>query len=160
MKPFRPPTERSVSARDPRRVNALLLCGFFFQVRQSQVSASNRPFFFFFLSPLSSLKGTLTRARTELNPEYLDLRPRAELNPEYWTPCTPLVSTNVSFTSHQNNTPSLPLSPNYGVRQFCFRDLNASSAVICCPPLSPLPLCCSGMLCLLLTLTYYPHKHH
>lgn len=39
------------------------------------------------------LKGTLTRARTELNPEYLDLRPRAELNPEYWTPCTPLVST-------------------------------------------------------------------
>ncbi|CAB1417123.1 unnamed protein product [Pleuronectes platessa] len=35
--------------------------------------------------------GTLTRARTELNPEYLDLRPRAELNPEYWTPCTPLV---------------------------------------------------------------------
>ncbi|KAI3377517.1 hypothetical protein L3Q82_008691 [Scortum barcoo] len=34
--------------------------------------------------------GTLTRARTELNPEYLDLRPRAELNPEYWTPCTPL----------------------------------------------------------------------
>lgn len=35
-------------------------------------------------------QGTLTRARTELNPEYLDLRPRAELNPEYWTPCTPL----------------------------------------------------------------------
>lgn len=40
------------------------------------------------------MKGTLTRARTELNPEYLDLRPRAELNPEYWTPCTPLVSTD------------------------------------------------------------------
>ncbi|XP_011488789.1 protocadherin-9 isoform X3 [Oryzias latipes] len=35
-------------------------------------------------------QGTLTRARTELNPEYLDLRPRAELNPEYWNPCTPL----------------------------------------------------------------------
>ncbi|KAF0042960.1 hypothetical protein F2P81_004297 [Scophthalmus maximus] len=38
-----------------------------------------------------SFAGTLTRARTELNPEYLDLRPRAELNPEYWTPCTPLL---------------------------------------------------------------------
>lgn len=46
------------------------------------------------------MKGTLTRARTELNPEYLDLRPRAELNPEYWTPCTPLVSTDGPI-SHQ-----------------------------------------------------------
>ncbi|XP_015219116.1 protocadherin-9 isoform X3 [Lepisosteus oculatus] len=40
--------------------------------------------------PLHTRQGTLTRARTELNPEYLDLRSRAELNPEYWTPCTPL----------------------------------------------------------------------
>lgn len=71
------------------------------------------------------MKGTLTRARTELNPEYLDLRPRAELNPEYWTPCTPLVSTIVSFISHQNSTSLLPISPNYVVRQFCFHDLNA-----------------------------------
>ncbi|CAL8362540.1 unnamed protein product, partial [Gadus morhua 'NCC'] len=45
----------------------------------------------------SSPKGTLTRARTELNPEYLDLRPRAELNPEYWTPCTPLSQRRVTF---------------------------------------------------------------
>ncbi|KAF5896050.1 protocadherin-9-like [Clarias magur] len=35
--------------------------------------------------------GTLPRARTELNPDYLDLRSRTDLNPEYWTPCTPLV---------------------------------------------------------------------
>ncbi|KAK7913167.1 hypothetical protein WMY93_013378 [Mugilogobius chulae] len=42
-------------------------------------------------------QGTLTRARTELNPEYLDLRPRAELNPEYWTPCTPLSQRRVTF---------------------------------------------------------------
>lgn len=47
----------------------------------------------------SSIKGTLTRARTELNPEYLDLRPRAELNPEYWNPCTPLVSTDGPFSN-------------------------------------------------------------
>ncbi|XP_023648876.1 protocadherin-9 isoform X2 [Paramormyrops kingsleyae] len=40
--------------------------------------------------PLHSKQGTLPRARTELNPEYLDLRSRTELNPEYWTPCTPL----------------------------------------------------------------------
>ncbi|KAA0713324.1 hypothetical protein E1301_Tti009256 [Triplophysa tibetana] len=40
---------------------------------------------------LERSEGTLTRARTELNPDYLDLRSRAELNPEYWTPCTPLV---------------------------------------------------------------------
>ncbi|KAL1273330.1 hypothetical protein QQF64_029192 [Cirrhinus molitorella] len=39
----------------------------------------------------NSTIGTLTRARTELNPDYLDLRSRAELNPEYWTPCTPLL---------------------------------------------------------------------
>ncbi|XP_056606281.1 protocadherin-9 isoform X2 [Triplophysa dalaica] len=41
-------------------------------------------------APLHTRQGTLTRARTELNPDYLDLRSRAELNPEYWTPCTPL----------------------------------------------------------------------
>ncbi|KAI4876242.1 hypothetical protein NFI96_013779 [Prochilodus magdalenae] len=40
----------------------------------------------------SVISGTLTRARTELNPDYLDLRSRTDLNPEYWTPCTPLVS--------------------------------------------------------------------
>uniref|UniRef100_A0A8C2J351 Protocadherin 9 n=1 Tax=Cyprinus carpio TaxID=7962 RepID=A0A8C2J351_CYPCA len=42
-------------------------------------------------APLHTRQGTLTRARTELNPDYLDLRSRAELNPEYWTPCTPLM---------------------------------------------------------------------
>ncbi|XP_026112082.1 protocadherin-9 isoform X2 [Carassius auratus] len=41
-------------------------------------------------APLHTRQGTLPRARTELNPDYLDLRSRAELNPEYWTPCTPL----------------------------------------------------------------------
>ncbi|XP_043097637.1 protocadherin-9 isoform X2 [Puntigrus tetrazona] len=41
-------------------------------------------------APLHTRQGTLTRTRTELNPDYLDLRSRAELNPEYWTPCTPL----------------------------------------------------------------------
>lgn len=60
--------------------------------KQTKGSNSNRLFF------QSSMKGTLTRARTELNPEYLDLRPRAELNPEYWTPCTPLVSTDGPFS--------------------------------------------------------------
>lgn len=50
----------------------------------------------------SSMKGTLTRARTELNPEYLDLRPRAELNPEYWTPCTPLVSTDGPISTNRS----------------------------------------------------------
>lgn len=79
------------------------------------------------------MKGTLTHTRTELNPEYLDLRPRAELNPEYWTPCTPLVSTDISFISHQNSTPLLPISPNHVVQQCCFRDLSASSTVICRP---------------------------
>ncbi|XP_070968255.1 protocadherin-9 [Oncorhynchus clarkii lewisi] len=44
-----------------------------------------------------TLTGTLTRARTELNPEYLDLRSRAKLNPEYWTPCTPLSQRRVTF---------------------------------------------------------------
>lgn len=48
------------------------------------------------------MKGTLTRARTELNPEYLDLRPRAELNPEYWTPCTPLVSTDGPISTNRS----------------------------------------------------------
>ncbi|XP_043097640.1 protocadherin-9 isoform X4 [Puntigrus tetrazona] len=42
-------------------------------------------------APLHTRQGTLTRTRTELNPDYLDLRSRAELNPEYWTPCTPLM---------------------------------------------------------------------
>ncbi|XP_051996568.1 protocadherin-9-like isoform X1 [Xyrauchen texanus] len=47
--------------------------------------------------PLHTRQGTLTRARTELNPDYLDLRSRAELNPEYWTPCTPLSQRRVTF---------------------------------------------------------------
>ncbi|XP_066562778.1 protocadherin-9 isoform X1 [Amia ocellicauda] len=47
--------------------------------------------------PMHTRQGTLTRARTELNPEYLDLRSRAELNPEYWTPCTPLSQRRVTF---------------------------------------------------------------
>ncbi|KAL4608893.1 protocadherin-9-like [Arapaima gigas] len=46
---------------------------------------------------LHTRQGTLTRARTELNPEYLDLRSRTELNPEYWTPCTPLSQRRVTF---------------------------------------------------------------
>ncbi|XP_061081444.1 protocadherin-9 isoform X1 [Conger conger] len=48
-------------------------------------------------APLHSRQGTLPRARTELNPEYLDLRSRAELNPEYWAPCTPLSQRRVTF---------------------------------------------------------------
>uniref|UniRef100_A0A8C2PWN5 Protocadherin 9 n=1 Tax=Cyprinus carpio TaxID=7962 RepID=A0A8C2PWN5_CYPCA len=48
-------------------------------------------------APLHTRQGTLTRARTELNPDYLDLRSRAELNPEYWTPCTPLSQRRVTF---------------------------------------------------------------
>ncbi|XP_016416389.1 protocadherin-9 [Sinocyclocheilus rhinocerous] len=49
-------------------------------------------------TPSTTFKpGTLTRARTELNPDYLDLRSRAELNPEYWTPCTPLSQRRVTF---------------------------------------------------------------
>ncbi|KAK3556089.1 hypothetical protein QTP70_005254 [Hemibagrus guttatus] len=38
-----------------------------------------------YLSEFKS-QGTLTRARTELNPDYLDLRSRTDLNPEYWKP--------------------------------------------------------------------------
>uniref|UniRef100_A0A8C1LKF2 Protocadherin 9 n=1 Tax=Cyprinus carpio TaxID=7962 RepID=A0A8C1LKF2_CYPCA len=50
-------------------------------------------------APLHTRQGTLPRARTELNPDYLDLRSRAELNPEYWTPCTPLTP-NPSLSPH------------------------------------------------------------
>ncbi|XP_017559127.2 protocadherin-9 isoform X1 [Pygocentrus nattereri] len=46
---------------------------------------------------LHTRQGTLTRARTELNPDYLDLRSRTDLNPEYWTPCTPLSQRRVTF---------------------------------------------------------------
>ncbi|XP_035380607.1 protocadherin-9 [Electrophorus electricus] len=48
-------------------------------------------------SSLHTRQGTLTRARTELNPDYLDLRSRTDLNPEYWTPCTPLSQRRVTF---------------------------------------------------------------
>ncbi|KAJ8352657.1 hypothetical protein SKAU_G00241330 [Synaphobranchus kaupii] len=47
--------------------------------------------------PMHNRQETLTRAQTELNPEYLDLQSRGELNPEYWTPCTPLSQRRVTF---------------------------------------------------------------
>lgn len=46
---------------------------------------------------ITNRQDTLTRAQTELNPEYLDLRSQAELNSEYWTPCTPLSQRRVTF---------------------------------------------------------------
>lgn len=91
------------------------------------------------------MKGTLTRARTELNPEYLDLRPRAELNPEYWTPCTPLVSIDgpiFEVNSHQTFTLYQLfnfITSNYLVHHFKisipFKALYVSPPTIICPSL-------------------------
>ncbi|XP_064183987.1 protocadherin-9-like isoform X1 [Anguilla rostrata] len=75
--------------------------------------------------PMHNRQETLTRAQTELNPEYLDLRSQGELNPEYWTPCTPLSQRRVTFHlpdgsqescsdsglgDHESACPRVPLS--------------------------------------------------